>query len=126
MVSELKAINVLFSDKKERDRMHRKAVEAGFESASSYLKFCGFNARIKVEIGKYPIVENLATLRELYIDGQISHDELLKIKSDIMQKDSKSLMEAHEKSKGVIVKEKKKRRSREQVLIAKIEAENGE
>lgn len=123
MPGNFKAINVLFDNKAERDKMHQKALEAGFDSASSYLKFCGFNARIKVEIGKYPIVENLATLRELYKDGQISHEELLSIKADIMDKDSKPLIEVIKKSE---LQKRKKRRTKAEIIMEEMKAEENE
>jgi hypothetical protein len=92
-MTDYKMINVLFENEKERDLMHAKATAANFESASAYLKFCGFNARIAVDIGKYPLVENLATLRDLYRDKQITHDELLEIKAEVMKHNSKPLIE---------------------------------
>ena len=83
-MSEYLPIQVLFESEKERDRMHQRALDAGFQSASAYLKFCGFNARISIEIGKYPIIENLKTLRDLYKEGFISHPELTEIKKEVM------------------------------------------
>ena len=91
-MKEYPAIQVLFKSKKERDKMHERAKESGFNSVSEFLKFCGFNARISIEVGKYSIVESMKHLRDLYKDGLITHTELTEIKKEVLAGESKTMI----------------------------------
>lgn len=92
MANDYKSVNVLFESDSERERMHARAIEHGFESTSAFLKFCGFNARIDISIGKYPTVENLKTLRDMYKEEFITFEELQQIKKAVLSGDSKPLI----------------------------------
>jgi hypothetical protein len=85
-------IQVLFDSEEEREKMHKKALDHGFVSTSAFLKFCGINSRISIEIGKYPVVKNLETLKGLYDSGFISDRQLQSVLQQVIDGDAKPMI----------------------------------
>lgn len=92
MANEYFPVQVLFESEEERQKMHDRAKSFNFDSTSAFLKFCGQNARIDIEIGKYPVVKNLETLERLYNSGFISSNQLQTILKQVIDGDSKPMI----------------------------------